>query len=103
MPRTTTIPARQSTEEIQSYEHQIGTRVRVVIGTGALVAGTFQFDVPQNMDVIEIAGTDYTALMAAHPTFQPADLWTLIDTIRSKRNAAGIAAAAAAAAAVVAL
>ena len=104
--RTTTIPQTIVNEEIQSFKHQVGAYVNVIVGFGSEVNGEFIFTVPQQFDNILIvdveasplvgreAISDYTDLMSANPswspnkpanTFRKEDLWHFVDLIRSRR------------------
>lgn len=102
--RVVTIPQQTVSEEIQSYDHQIGSFVRVIIGVGTEVNGVFEYTVPQQFDVVMIANrdatfdpqtgaqlqpalSDYSDLSAQYPngSWSTDDLWPYIDLIRSRR------------------
>lgn len=89
-------------EEIQSYDHNIGYYVRVLVGTGNMVDGVFEFtqpqqyqtyiisDAPANIQsitniVLRPAITDYSDLISATGGAITTDsLWTSIDAIRAR-------------------
>lgn len=89
-------------EEILSYDHNIGSYVRVLVGTGSMVDGSFVFtfpqqyqtyiiaDAPENIQsitniVLRPAITDYTDLITATGgAITPDSLWTAIDAIRAR-------------------
>ena len=89
-------------EEIQSYDHNIGYYVRVLVGTGNMVNGTFVFTFPQQFQTYIIADapaniqsmtnivlspaiTDYSDLISATGGAITTDsLWTSIDAIRAR-------------------
>lgn len=89
-------------EEIQSYDHNIGYFVRVLVGTGDMVDGAFVFtfpqqyqtyiisDAPENIQsitniVLRPAITDYTDLITATGGAITTDsLWNCIDAIRAR-------------------
>jgi hypothetical protein len=89
-------------EEIQSYDHNIGYYVRVLIGTGNMVDGAFVFTFPQQFQTYIIADapaniqsmtdivlrpaiTDYSDLISATGGAITTDsLWTSIDAIRAR-------------------
>jgi hypothetical protein len=102
--RTTIVPQQTVTEEIQSYDHVIGSFVRVTIGVGQEIDGIFQYNIPQQFDVVMISdrseildpqtGTvlqtvlkDYTDLSTQYPngSWSTDDLWPYIDLVRSRR------------------
>lgn len=84
--RTTTIPEKLISENIQTVIHRVGTRVEVSIGTGTMDKDTFVYDLPQRFETVIIEGDDYSALMANSPLigFSEADLWVYIDMIRAR-------------------
>lgn len=84
--RTTTIPEKLISENIQTVIHRVGVRVEISIGTGTMDGETFVYDMPQRFESIVIEGDDYTALMQNSPLigFSEADLWTYIDMIRAR-------------------
>ena len=103
--RTTIVPQQTVIEEIQSYDHVIGSFVRVTIGVGKELDGTFQYNIPQQFDVIMIidspevlnpetgdilrsALTDYSDLSNQYPngSWSTKDLWPYIDRIRDRVN-----------------
>jgi hypothetical protein len=86
-------------EEIQSYDHNIGYFVRVLVGKGNMVDGSFVFtqsqqyqtyiitDTPANIQsmtniVLRPAITDYTDLITVTGgAITPDSLWASIDAI----------------------
>lgn len=101
--RTVNVPAQTVTEAIQSVEYNVGGYVRVVVGNGTMVDGTFQFIVPQQLQTYMIVDqpefkdpqtgeivrqqiSDFTNLNNQHPngSFSTDDLWPYIDLIRSR-------------------
>lgn len=89
MPRQSTIPAQQVTEDIRSVEEITGLFVRVMVGT--IDSQTGDFTVPQQFVTYEIKGDDFAELMSANPEWAPSkpagtyrndDLWVFIDRIR---------------------
>lgn len=102
--RTTIVPQQTVTEDIQSYDHVIGSFVRITIGVGQEIDGLFQYNIPQQFDVVMItdrsevldpqtgtvlqpALTDYTDLSTQYPngSWSTDDLWPYIDLVRSRR------------------
>jgi hypothetical protein len=89
-------------EEIQSYDHNIGYFVRVLVGTGNMVDGDFVFtqpqqyqtyiisDAPANIQsmtdvVLRPAITDYSDLIAQTGGAITTDsLWSVVDLIRAR-------------------
>jgi hypothetical protein len=89
-------------EEILSYDHNIGSYVRVLVGTGNMVDGAFVFTFPQQYQTYIIADapasiqsmtnvvlrpaiTDYTDLITATGgAITPDSLWTVIDAINAR-------------------
>lgn len=80
-------------EDIISYEHNlIWEFVQVSLAIGSLVNGKFIVAENQNFEVLMISGDDYQSLLAAAPgkpagVFRKEDLWTHIDSERSKVTA----------------
>lgn len=87
-------------QEIQSYDHNVGNYVRVLVGTGKEIDGKFEFDMPQQFQtyfiadkperfavmtgqILEAAVTDYTDLMAMGGITLES-LWTIIDRIKNR-------------------
>lgn len=98
--RTITINGQTVYQEIQSYDHNVGNYVRVLIGTGKQVDGKFEFDVPQQFQtcfiadkpervavmtgqVLDPAITDYSDLMAMGGITLE-NLWSIIDQINAR-------------------
>jgi len=89
-------------EEILSYDHNIGFYVRVLVGTGNVVDGSFVFtfpqqyqtyiiaDAPENVQsmtniVLRPAITDYSDLISSTGGAITTDsLWSVIDLIRAR-------------------
>tara|TARA_R110000868_G_scaffold62642_2_gene189136 strand:- start:741 stop:1031 length:291 start_codon:yes stop_codon:yes gene_type:complete len=88
------------TEEIKSYDHNIGNFVRVLVGVGEMVDNAFVFNNPQQFQtyiifdymgqtnsmtgaVIDVPTLDYTNLLALGPITVDT-LWTIIDIIRAR-------------------
>jgi hypothetical protein len=87
---------------IQSFDHNIGNYVRVLVGVGQIVDGKFVFDVPQQFQTYFIADvpervnpmtgqiltegiTDYTDLLAmGNGNVTIENLWTIIDRIKAR-------------------
>lgn len=108
--RTQTIPEQTITEEIVSFEHNIGNFVRVLVGKGNVVDSQFQLYPDQTLEtilIVNIPGSinsltgevlrpeypDYIELLSANPTWAPnkpagvfrkEDLWHFVDSIRSR-------------------
>lgn len=101
--RTTIVPQQIVTEEIQSYDHVIGSFVRITIGIGQEIDGLFQYNIPQQFDVVMImdkpevlnaetgeflqpALMDYSDLSTQYPngSWSTDDLWPYIDRIRDR-------------------
>jgi hypothetical protein len=109
--RTQTIPEQTVTEDIISFEHNINSFVRLLVGKGQVVDGVFQpfpsqtyepyviCDTPGQTnsmtgEVIKADQLDYTELMSANPSWAPnkpvgvfrqEDLWHFVDLIRSRQ------------------
>ena len=89
-------------QEIQSYDHNLGNFVRVVIGIGTVVDGKFEFDVPQQFEthvivdtpervnpmtgeILREAVTDYTDLLQmGSGEVAVANLWIVVDRIKAR-------------------
>jgi hypothetical protein len=100
--REITINGQTINQEIQSYDHNLGNFVRVVIGVGKVVVGKFEFDVPQQFqttiivdtpsrvnpmtgEVLREAVTDYTDLLAmGDGEVKVNNLWTIVDRINAR-------------------
>ena len=108
--RTQTIPEQTVVEDIISFEHRVGSWVRVLVGKGSVQDGIFvpfanqtyetitivdSLGVLQSMTDIVIAEDhlDYQELIGANPawapqkpanTFRKEDLWHFVDLIRSR-------------------
>lgn len=87
-------------KQIQSYDHNVGNFVRVLVGTGQTVDGAFVFDMPQQFqtyiindaperrnsmtdELISPAITDYSDLVAMGGITLE-NLWTIIDRIDAR-------------------
>ena len=98
--RTVTINGQTVYQEIQSYDHNVGNWIRVLVGTGKEVNGKFEFDLPQQYqtyfiddkperirsmtgEVISPATTDYSDLMAMGGITLE-NLWSIIDRIDAR-------------------
>lgn len=103
--REITINNQTMLEEIKSYDYNIGSFVRVLVGLGSIVDGKFTFFLPQQYDTIIIQNEDgstnsmtgevikpqiddLTDLEAQYPggSFLINDLWPYIDRIRARRT-----------------
>lgn len=108
--RTQTIPEQTVAEDIVSFEHYIGSWVKVLVAKGAIENGSFipfpnqTYEVVNILDVPGITQSmtdvivrepqlDYQDLMSANPTWAPQkpegvfrkeDLWHFVDLIRSR-------------------
>ncbi len=102
--RTITVNGQPVNEEIKSYDYNLGAFVRVVVGTGSIVNGSFVFTAPQQYDtvmiqneegltnsmtgeVIKPAITDLTQFETEFPdgAFTINDLWRYVDAVRARR------------------
>jgi hypothetical protein len=88
--------------KIQSFDHNIGNFVRVLVGVGQTIDGKFVFDVPQQFttyfiadepgrvnpmtgEVLKEAITDYTDLIdMGNGNVTVENLWTIIDRIKAR-------------------
>ena len=94
MPRNKVITEVTVEEDIQSYTHNTGGWIDVVVGVGNTVDGEFKFNVPQQFTSFQILDDDYAALMEDKPVWsrnKPAghfrldDLWVAVDARRANK------------------
>jgi len=101
--RQITINGQVFDEEINSYTYNIGNFLKILVGFGSVVNGSFVFDFPQQYDtviiqneqgitnqmtgeVLKVAITDLSDFEAQYPngSFSTDDLWPYIDRIRAR-------------------
>ena len=101
--RQITINGQQYLEEIQSYEHNIGNFIRVIVGVGTVQGNKFVFTIPQQYSVYTVVDiprqvasitnevifpgyTDYSDLISATDgAITIESLWSAVDLIRSRQ------------------
>lgn len=92
-------------EEIKSYDYNIGSFIRILVGLGTIIDGKFQFIFPQQFDTVmiqneqgsfnemtgevikpDIRDLDNLETQFPNGSFTLNDLWAYIDQIRARRT-----------------
>jgi hypothetical protein len=93
MARNIIVPATAATEDIVSLTEYPGKMVRFHVG---LVAGDGTILNPNSVEMFELTGDNFAALMSGNPAWAPRkpantyrneDLWYFVDKLRSIKNA----------------